>query len=195
MIRAMIGYGGHARDVIAWTGQDLPAFVDDEFYSPSQKNTMPLSSFDPLKYEVIVAIGDSSARSRVVGKLPKETKYFTVIHQSVIMGPNIEIGAGSILCPGVIVAGGTIKLGTHALLNLSATIGHDCQIGNFFTASPGANISGSCKIGDRVYIGANSSCLEKITIFDDVLIGLQSSVIRNIYESGTYVGSPVRKIK
>jgi hypothetical protein len=24
---------------------------------------------------------------------------------------------------------------------------------------------------------------------------LQSSVIRNIYESGTYVGSPVRKIK
>ena len=98
------------------------------------------------------------------------------------------------ICPGTIVAGGNLKIGKHALLNISSTIGHDCQIKDFFTASPGANISGTCTFGNRVYFGTNSACREKITICDDVIIGMQSSVLRNIIEPGTYVGSPVKKL-
>lgn len=194
MIRAIIGNGGHARDMIAWMGYEPPIFVDDAYYDPEQKNTMPISLFDPDKYEVIVAIGSSIDRSNVVSRLPKETKYFTFIHNFSFVAPRAQIGEGSMICPGTIVAGGNLKIGKHALLNISSTIGHDCQIKDFFTASPGANISGSCEIGNRVYFGANSSCKEKIHVCDDVLIGLQSGVIRNITEPGTYVGVPVRRL-
>lgn len=194
MIRAVIGNGGHARDVIAWMGYNPPIFVDDAYYSPEEKNVKPLSSFDPEKYEVVVAVGDSLARSKIVARLPIETRYFNVIHHSAIIAPRAEIGEGAMICPGAVVAGGNLKIGKHCLLNYSATVGHDCQIGDFFTASPGANISGTCKIGNRVYFGANSSCIEQIYICDDVLIGLQSGVIRSIHSPGKYVGSPVRKL-
>ena len=41
---------------------------------------LPVSKFDPTKYEVMVAIGDSKARLEMVLKLPHTTKYFTFIH-------------------------------------------------------------------------------------------------------------------
>jgi UDP-3-O-[3-hydroxymyristoyl] glucosamine N-acyltransferase len=36
---------------------------------------------------------------------------------------------------------------------------------------------------------------EKLIICDDVIIGMNSGVIKNITESGTYVGTPSVKIK
>ena len=88
-----------------------------------------------------------------------------------------------------------IKLGKHSHLNLQTTIGHDCNIGDFFTTAPGAKISGNCKIGDRVYIGTNSSTREKITICNDVTLGLNSGVIKNISDPGIYVGTPAIKVR
>ena len=47
-----------------------------------------------------------------------------------------------------------------------STIGHDTQLGDFVTCSPGVNISGNCKIGNRVLIGTNSAIKENITIYN-----------------------------
>jgi UDP-3-O-[3-hydroxymyristoyl] glucosamine N-acyltransferase len=60
---------------------------------------------------------------------------------------------------------------------------------------PCSVVSGNCTIGNRVYLGTNSSIREKIEICDDVTIGLNSGVVKNIKESGVYVGSPSKKIK
>jgi serine acetyltransferase len=56
-------------------------------------------------------------------------------------------------------------------------------------------LSGDVIIKDQVYIGTNSSVREKISICDNVTIGLNSGVVKDINESGTYVGSPLKKIK
>ncbi len=80
-------------------------------------------------------------------------------------------------------------------LNLQTTIGHDCEIGNYFTTAPGAKISGNCKIYDLVYVGTNASIKEKLTIHSLTTIGSNATVVKNIEESGTYVGVPVKKIK
>ena len=60
---------------------------------------------------------------------------------------------------------------------------------------PGSIISGNCKIGNRVYLGTNSCIREKINICNDTTIGLSSGVVKDINIGGTYVGSPVKKIK
>ena len=67
MKKAIIGYGGHAREVMAQMGKKLICFVDDQFVC---KNTKPLSEFDEKKFKVIVAIGDSKKRHDIVQKLP-----------------------------------------------------------------------------------------------------------------------------
>lgn len=193
MKKALIGNGGHAREVLPQIGKNLPCFVDDEYVT---ENTLPLSSFDPKKYKIIVAIGDPLERKKIISKLPKNTKYFTFIHPSaqILDKKTITIGLGSFIGANSILTT-NISIGEHTILNRGNQIGHDTKIGDFLSAMPGSIVSGNCNLGDCVYLGTNSSIREKINICDNVTIGLGSGVVKNISEPGTYVGLPAKKIK
>ena len=194
MKQALIGNGGHAREVMAQMGNNITRFVDDEYWK-EEYNILPLSQFNPDEYEVMIAVGDSRNRFDISQKLPKETKYFTFIHPtSLIMDDNIEIGEGSFIGAYSILTT-NIKIGKHALLNRAVHIGHDCKVGSFFSAMPGAIVSGNVTIYDCVYLGTNSSVKEKISIHSFTIIGSNATTTKHINEPGTYVGVPAKKIK
>ena len=196
MKKAIIGAGGFADEVKAHMNDlTMKCFVNDKYVTETNQNILPLSSFDPEEYEVLVAIGDPKIRKKIVSELPFNTRYFSFIHQSaIILGNDVEIGEGSIVCAGSIITT-NCKIGKHSHLNLQTTIGHDCLIGDFFTTAPGTKVSGNCKIGNLVYLGTNSSVRERINICSDVTIGLNSGVVKHINESGIYIGTPSVKIK
>lgn len=196
MKKAIIGAGGFAREVKAQMGDHtIKCFIDDQYWKENNEYIFPLSEFDPQEYEVVVAIGDPKTRYEIISRLPKETKFFVFKHPSAqILGNDINVGQGSIICAGVIITT-NIVIGDHAHLNLHTTIGHDCRIGNYFTTAPGAKISGNCDIGDYVYIGTNASVKEKTNICNESIIGLNAGVVKHITESGTYIGTPAKKIK
>lgn len=188
---ALIGCGGHAKEVIVQMKTDLICFVEDD-YSTAQ--TKSLNEFDPNEYKVLITVADPKTRNKILKKLPKNTKFFTFIHPTaLIMSDDIEIGEGSFIGAYSILTS-NIKLGKHSLLNRGCQIGHDTVCGDFLSMMPGSIISGNCKIGNQVYIGTNSSIREKIKICDDVTIGLNTGVVKNIEKKGTYVGSKINKI-
>jgi len=189
---ALYGYGGHAREVAAQINSKVEFYVDDEYANDIAK---PMSEFNPLTHQMMVAVADSKDRYDIVQKLPKETIYFTFIHPTaLILDDSIEIGEGSFIGAYSILTT-NIKIGKHALLNRGVHIGHDTEIGTYFSAMPGVIISGNVKIYDLVYIGTNSSIKEKLTIHNLTTIGLNSGVITSIEEPGVYVGTPSIKIK
>lgn len=196
MKKGIIGAGGFGREIY-WSMNPVERantvfFVDDAYWDGTNEKTLPLSLFEWSKYEVIVAIADSFHRERIVNSLSKRTKYFTHIHPSAqIHGEDVEIGEGSIICAGSIITT-NVKIGKHSHINLITTIGHDCIIGDYFTTAPGVQISGNGKIGNRVYFGTRSCMKQKLTICDDVIIGMNAGVVKNITESGTYVGTPAK---
>jgi sugar O-acyltransferase (sialic acid O-acetyltransferase NeuD family) len=196
MKKAIIGAGAFAREIKAQLGNpETKCFVDDNYWIENNEFIFPLSEFNPEEYEIVIAIADPRVRFEIAQKLPKETKYFTFIHPSVIMvGDDISIGKGSIICAGCILSLNT-TIGEHAHLNIQTTIGHDCTIGDFFTTAPGVKVSGNCRIYDLVYIGTNASIKEKISIHSLTTIGLNAGVIKHIEEPGVYVGTPAGKIK
>lgn len=192
MKKALVGYGGHAREVMAQMGVKLTCFVDDQYVVDG---TRPLSEFNPTEYVLMIAVADSKDRYDIVQRLPKETKYFTWVHPTaIIMDNNIEIGEGSFIGAYSILTT-NIKIGKHALLNRGNHIGHDCEVGDYFSAMPGAIVSGNVKIYNNVYMGNNSSIREKITINSSTTIGMNGAVVKHIIEPGTYVGTPAVKIK
>lgn len=199
MKKSIFGIGGFGREVY-WSltdkeRKDCVFFVDNNYWVPNDKKILPISSFNQEEYEIVIAVGDPNHRKVIVESLPKDTKFFTHIHNSVqILGDDVEIGAGSIICAGTILTT-NIKIGNHVHLNLLTTIGHDCVIGDYFTTAPGVKISGNCNIKNNVYFGTNSSVKQKINICDYVTIGMNAAVVKDINESGTYVGVPVKKLK
>ena len=190
---ALFGYGGHAREVASQINKIVKFFVDDEYVN---EHTHPISSFDPITHSMMVAVADPKERAKIINRLPKETKYFTFIHPTVLVmdKDTIKIGEGSFIGAYSILTT-NIKLGDHAILNRGNHIGHDSVIGNYFSAMPGSIVSGNVTIGEKVYMGNNSSVREKIHISSDVIIGANSTVVKNIITSGTYVGVPSKFLK
>lgn len=195
MEKVLIGAGGFAREIRAHMDTfSMKCFVDDKYYTENDNNILPLSQFDETKYQALIAIGDPQARLDMVQRLPHHTKYFTFIHSSaLILGNDVEIGEGSIICAGAIITT-NVKIGKHAHINLNTTIGHDCRIGDYFTTAPGVNISGNCKILDRVYIGTNAALRQEITVNSGATVGLNAGVVKNIQDSGIYTGVPAKKL-
>ena len=195
MARALIGNGGHAKEVMAQMGETLFRFVDDQYYEKNHDPyVLPLSSFNPSEYEVMIAIGDSSVRKNIFKSLPPETRYFTYIHPTAILMDRCFLGTGSFIGANCILTC-DIEIGDHSILNRGVQIGHDCKVMDFFTAMPGSILSGDVLVGECFYIGTNSSVREKIKIKNGVTIGMGSCVIKDIKESGTYAGVPSKKIK
>jgi len=190
---ALFGYGGHAREVAMQIGGEITFFVDDAYVNDIAK---PISEFDPLEYEIMIAIADPQEREKVVSRLPRFTQFFTFIHPTAIISQNFDvvIGEGSFIGANSIITT-NIKIGNHAILNRANHIGHDCIIGDYLSMMPGSVISGDVNIGNNVYLGTNASIREKLSVHSFSVIGMNSCVIKHIEESGVYVGVPAKKIK
>jgi len=191
MKKVLIGNGGHAREVMAQMGVKLDRFVDDQYVD---EETFPISKLDPEKHAVMIAVADSKDRFDIVQRLPKGVQFFNFIHPTALIMDNVEIGEGSFIGAYSILTT-NIKIGKHAILNRGNHIGHDCRIGDYFSAMPGAIVSGNVTIYSLVYMGNNSSIREKLSIHSLATIGMNSAVVKNIEDGGTYVGCPAKNIK
>jgi sugar O-acyltransferase (sialic acid O-acetyltransferase NeuD family) len=188
---ALFGYGGHAREVAAQIKKKVTFFVNDRYANDVAR---PISEFNPEEYAMLVAVGDSKARFDIVQSLPKETVYFTYIHPTaLLLSKDINIGTGSFIGAYSILTT-NITIGDHAILNRGNQIGHDTEIGDYFSAMPGAIVSGNVKIYSMVYMGTNSSIKEKLSIHSLTTIGSNATVVKHIEEPGVYVGVPARKL-
>ena len=184
----IIGAGGWAREVSALT-KIYDFYVDDGYEGGKSLSTIPDYC------SVIIAIADPLIRFKMFEKLKhKHIKYLSYIHKTcVIYSDNVVLSDDCFLAPYCVLTD-NIKIGKQVQLNIRTFIGHDCVIGDFFTTSPHVVVAGDCIIGDRVHVGSGAVIREKISVCDDVKIGQGCVVVKDITESGIYVGNPARKI-
>lgn len=157
----------------------LPLFDD-------QNKPKPLSTF-------LIGIGQTKARQRIAQEIEArfQGRFLTLKHPRAYVGGRVEIGAGSIACPGA-CAIADIVVGRHAQLHAGCTIGHDTIIGDFVTIAPGANVSGRVKLNEGAFVGAGAVILPDIEIGAWSTIGAGAVVTKNVPDRATVVGVPAR---
>lgn len=120
------------------------------------------------------------------------------IGNDTFIGPFVEIQSD-------VNIGSNCKIQSHSFICSLVTIGDNCFIGHgvmftndkFINGGPAKgnkSLWAETNIGKNVSIGSNSTILP-IIICDNVVIGAGSVVVKDINESGVYVGNPARKIK
>jgi acetyltransferase-like isoleucine patch superfamily enzyme len=202
---AWIGYGAFGREIFSNIKIPFDIFFHnnalykeniDEIQRKYNCKCYDIKDFDKTKYSPLITVTNGIERKDLVTDMPTDTEFYTYVDKNTIIMDknNIRIGEGSIICAGTILTT-NLFLGRFTQLNLLTTVGHDTTMGDFCTTAPSVNISGNCKIGNNVYFGTQCAVKEKITITDNVIIGMYSGIIKNITESGTYVGSPGKRIK
>lgn len=203
----IIGASGFGREV-AWLIEELDewnlkGFIGDNTAIRNTKiNDIPVvggvSFLNTVKtsVNVVIAIGNPSIRKRIVDQLSDNSNivYPNIIAKDVRISKYIEMGHGNIICSGTILTT-NIQLGNFNHINLCCTFGHDVVMNDYITAYPSVNISGNVVIGNCSELGTGSKVIQGKSITNNVIVGAGSVVIKDIAESGTYVGSPVRKVK
>lgn len=205
----IIGAGGFGREV-AWLVErinekeatwNLKGFVDDneELWGSDEDGYPVYGGCDYLKslgeVYAVCAVGSARIRKSIIEKLAgSNVKFATVIDPSVLISKRVEIGEGTIICAGTIITV-DIKIGNHVIINLDCTIGHDDVIHDFVTFYPGVNVSGMIDIGECSELGTGMQIIQGKKVVGNTIIGAGAVVVKDLFESGTYVGSPAKKIK
>lgn len=143
----------------------------------------------------VCAVGSSNVRKKIIEKL-KDTsvKFATLVDPSVLYSNSVKIGEGAIVCAGTIITV-NVNIGDHVIVNLDCTIGHDAVIDDFVTIYPSVNVSGNVLIGECSELGTGTQIIQGKKVISNTIIGAGAIVVKDCIESGTYVGSPAKKIK
>jgi len=197
----IIGAGGHAKviaDIIQCSGDNILGFLDG-YTNEKHFLEKPILGKDtdyslyPNAY-FIIAIGDSNARERIANNM-RNVKWYTAVHPTSVMSSlKTSIGEGSVVMANAVI-NPCAQIGKHCIINTAAVVEHDNIIGDFTHISVGTKLAGKVTIGKRTWVGVGSTVSNAISICDDCMIGAGAVVVKNITESGTYVGVPARKIK
>jgi sugar O-acyltransferase (sialic acid O-acetyltransferase NeuD family) len=200
----IVGAGGWGREVLSWALQvrqnewEIAGFLNSDPASLDGKNIpYPIlgdaDSWTPSPDEIFLAgVGSPAERLKLCNGLKSRgAKFLTLVHPSVIQGLNVEIGEGCVISPNVVISANA-KLDSFVLVNLAATLGHDCHIGDGTTVSCHVDVMGNVKVGVGCFLGSHACILPGKKVGDAAIVGAGSAVVRNVAAGTTVVGVPAQ---
>jgi sugar O-acyltransferase (sialic acid O-acetyltransferase NeuD family) len=202
----LIGGGGHCKDVI-WLLKETfdPEFVgiiDGRLPVHSTVCGVPVLGDDSLlkrfaELEVVIAIGSSRRRFQVWKSIERNfprVRFPAVIHPSAHLGPGVQVGDGTLITAGSLIANDVV-MGNQVLVNLRSIIGHDTVLGDCATLAPGTVIAGGVTVGDGFEFGPNSAVGSGLQLGSWSVSGPGAGLLSNVPERTLMLGNPARPIR
>jgi sugar O-acyltransferase (sialic acid O-acetyltransferase NeuD family) len=201
----IIGAGGFGREVLAWSRQaidPLPVkgFLDDNLQALDRftKDVEVLGRVEDYQPEIgdvfVCAIGRIDIKKRCVERILSRGGVFTrVIHRTVVLGENVSLGEGVILCPYSIVCSDA-RLDDFVSVNLHSTVDHDAVVGRWSQLHCHVDVTGGVVLGQRVLVGSHASILPGTKVGDDAIVGAGTIVSRDVPPGSTFFGVPGRVV-
>jgi sugar O-acyltransferase (sialic acid O-acetyltransferase NeuD family) len=146
--------------------------------------------------ELLIGIGykHMEIRQQLFERFRQHIPFGKIVHSSCIIHNSVSIGSGSIVYSGTHVDMGAI-IAENCLIYNSCIISHDTQIASHTILSPGVKIAGFSKIESRVNLGIGTIISDNVTVAKGTRTGAGAVIVKDIVESGLYVGIPAKKIK
>lgn len=186
----IIGASGHGR-VCADVAEKMNLWDEIVFADDNPPAAFPYRIIGGSNIEwnedCFIGIGNGAIRE----KLSKSGNLVTLIHPNAVIGDRVKIGRGTVVMAGAVI-NADAEIGSNAIINTCASVDHDSQIGDFVHVSVGAHIAGTVTIGENTWIGAGATVKNNVNICGGCTIGAGAVVIKDITETGTYMGVPAK---
>ncbi|MEO0510106.1 MAG: acetyltransferase [Verrucomicrobiota bacterium] len=202
----IVGAGGFGREVYAWakdhkdcgTLWEVVGFLDDD---PFALNAFeyPVGILGSIDTYVIgpddiflCAIGSPKVKKVVVGRmLARGADFMTLVHPTVVVGENVMIAVGTIVCPGAVITC-DITIGRFVAVNCLSSIGHDVKVGDWATISGHCDLTGKSSIGEGSFLGSGSRILPGKSVGSEALVGAGSVVLNSVSDGKKVFGNPAQ---
>lgn len=202
----IVGAGGFGRELLGWI-KDLPewenewsfaGFLDDDSsaldgFDYDAQVVAPISGFTPKSDQFFACgIGNVAVKRKACcSLLERGVRFMTIVHPKALVGSNVTLGQGVVICPGVTLTC-DIQVGEMAMINLHSTVGHDASIGSWSTLSAHCDLTGGVQVGAGVFLGSGARILPGKSVGDDAVVGAGSVVIRDVKAGNSVFGNPAR---
>jgi len=204
----IIGEGGFGREVACWAKQckeynkewSIEDYIDiesekehtsfqvDEILNKVNKY-IPLSDF-----VFSIAIQSPKLKLQIAEScLNKGAAFINLIHPTAIIGEDVSLGLGCILCPFVVLST-NIKINNFVIFNTFSYAGLASEIGDGCTINPHCGVMISAKLGKGVFMGSSSIIFPRKSVGNYAFIGAGSVVLNNVKENEKVFGTPARRI-
>lgn len=200
----IVGCGGHGREVLdvveainaARPAFDFLGFVDDgegDGEILARRNATVIGTVDYLARlgaRYVIGIGSPAVRRRIDRKATLAgVEPVTLVHPLASIGSDVELGPGSILAAGARITT-NVRTGRHVHLNVSATVAHDCHLGDYVSLSPGSHLSGNVALDDGAFLGTGAVVTPGCRVGAAAVVGAGAVVVRDVPAGTTVAGVP-----
>lgn len=202
----IIGAGDSGREVCVWAKQSkengslwkIKGFLDDRKdalagYKYDVGVISGIEEYQPEADDLFVCgIGDPKLKKKFVSTILKKGGQFTnIIHPTVVLGENVRLGTGNILCPYVVVSSDSV-LGDFITVELHSNIAHDVKIGDWCFIGPSCSLNGRVTLENSVFMGCNAIVLPGGYVGEGAVVGIGSVVIDRVKPFVTVFGNPAK---
>ena len=146
--------------------------------------------------EFVIGVGGARTRAAIANEMEHfgQPNYATLIHPSAQYSKSVKFGEGTMVCAGVVLTV-DIEVGSHCLLNLNVTVGHETRLGNFVTVSPLAAISGNVHLASFSEVGTGAALRQGLNVGKGSLVGMGAVVTKDVPENIVVAGNPAKSLK
>ena len=200
----IIGAGGLGREVL-WVLRSMGptveviGFLDDndglrgtEICDVPVIGPVQAETLGDLDVRCAWGVGFPKVKRQLAARLPDE-RFLAARHPTALMSDYVHIGEGTVICAGV-VATTQVQIGSHVLLNLNVTIGHDAVIEDYCTLNPGTHVSGYVYLEEGVDVGTGAVFLPGIRVGAWSVVGAGAVVTKDVPAYEIWAGNPAHKI-
>ena len=194
----IIGAGGHGKviaDNAQKNGYKNICFVDDNTTGnvmgfPVIGTSADIECLNDGNTDFIIGIGNNTVRKEIAMKY--QVNWVSIVHPSAQIAFSAEIGRGTVVMANAVI-NICATVGEHCIINTGAIVEHDNVIENYVHISPKVALGGTVRVGTLTHMGIGVTVKNNIDICPECTIGAGAVVVKNIKESGTYVGVPIRE--
>lgn len=196
----IIGAGGHGKEIadnVQKNGYKNICFVDDNMTGdvmgfPVIGTSADIECLNDGNTDFIIGIGNNAVRKIIAERY--NVNWVSIVHPSAQIAFNAEIGRGTVVMANAVI-NVCATVGEHCIINTGAIVEHDNVIEDYVHISPNAALGGTVRIGNQTHIGIGSTISNNVGVCANCIIGAGALVVKDIKESGTYIGVPAENIK
>lgn len=200
------GAGGMGQEVadlvgsLGCAGWNPVGFVDDDpALAGREVLGLPvLGGVDWLRERsgsIVLAFGAPAVRLRARETLDSLGGYAApaLVHSSALVGRGCSVEDGAIVAAHAVLTADII-VGRLAIVNVGATVSHNCRLADFATIAPGVHLAGNVRLGQGADIGIGASIVQGTEVGEWSIVGAGAVVVDDVEANTTVVGCPARVV-